>query len=88
MDSKGYVFHKQAKYAEAIKWYDKALKVDPNISEIYLHKGESLEALGHLKEAIEAYQTYIHLTESTLQVEDVFKKVETLRQQLHSAAKR
>ncbi|MFN7310807.1 MAG: tetratricopeptide repeat protein [Vampirovibrionales bacterium] len=86
LDSKGYVFHKQAKYAEAIKWYDKALKVDPNISEIYLHKGESLEALGRLKEALEAYQTYIHLSESTLALEGVVKKADALRQRLQSTA--
>ncbi len=86
LDSKGYVFHKQAKYEEAIKWYDKALKVDPNISEIYLHKGESLEALGRLKEALEAYQTYIHLSESTLALEGVVKKADALRQRLQSTA--
>jgi tetratricopeptide (TPR) repeat protein len=86
LDSKGYVFHKQTKYVEAIKWYDKALKVDPNISEIYLHKGESLEALGRLKEALEAYQTYIHLSEGTLALEGVVKKADALRQRLQSTA--
>ncbi len=84
LDSKGYVFHKQAKYAEAITWYDKALKANPNLSEIYLHKGESLEALGRLKEAVDAYQNYIHLAESTLALEGVVKKVDTLRQRLQS----
>jgi tetratricopeptide (TPR) repeat protein len=86
LDSKGFVFYKQGKYEEALKWYDKALAVNPDLSEVHLHKGESLEALGRLKEALEAYQTYIHLSESTLALEGVVKKADALRQRLQSTA--
>ena len=84
LDSKGYVLYKKGQYEEALKWYDKALKVNPDLSEIHLHQAESLEGLGRLREALDAYQAYIHLTDSTLQVESIVKKMDALRQRLQA----
>ena len=38
--NKGLEAFKQKKYTEAVYHYDKALDVDPGVSEILLHKGK------------------------------------------------
>jgi Flp pilus assembly protein TadD len=49
--NKGVVFFSQGKYDEAIKCYDEAIRLDPNNSEFWHHKGIVLKALGRTTEA-------------------------------------
>ena len=47
--------HNLSKYQEAIEWYDKALKIDPNNILALNNKGLALSNLGKYQEAIEWY---------------------------------
>lgn len=51
-------------YEEAIKWYDKALAIDPEYAQTYYNKGSSLYALGRYKEAIPEFDKCIELIRS------------------------
>ena len=47
------LFTSLGKYQEAIEWYDKALKIDPNNVFALNNKGLALSNLGKYEEAIE-----------------------------------
>jgi len=64
LDSKGYIHFKQNEWGEALKWYDKALELNPELGDVYLHKAEVLEAQGNTREAIEAYMAYLRFSQS------------------------
>jgi tetratricopeptide (TPR) repeat protein len=80
LDSKGYILFKQGKYADALIWYDKALKVDATLAEVYFHKGEAFEALGQKVQAIQAYNDFIRTAGSVPLVEEAVNRLKRLRQ--------
>ena len=84
IDSKGYLCHKQNRYQEALIWYDRALEKDPLLSEVHLHKAETLEALGRLPEAIAGYQTYIKLTKPNDELAAIVQHLRQLKEKLAS----
>ena len=55
MYNKGLALGNLGKYQEAIEWYDKALKIDPNYVDALNNKGIALNNLGKYQEAIEWY---------------------------------
>ena len=55
MNNKGLALNNLGKYEEAIEWYDKALKIDPNDVNALNNKGKALYNLGKYQEAIEWY---------------------------------
>jgi len=82
MDSKGYLCHKQNRYKEALIWYNRALEKDPLLSEVHLHKAETLEALGQLPEAIAGYQTYLKLTKPNDELAAIVQHLRQLKEKL------
>ena len=57
--NKGYCLAVLDNYSEAIKFYDKALEINPQVLDIYYNKGISLEYLGNYPEAIKAFDKVI-----------------------------
>ena len=55
MGNKGLALDNLGKYEEAIEWYDKTLKIDPNNVFALYNKGFALNNLGKYQEAIEWY---------------------------------
>ena len=51
----------QGKYDEAIKAYDEAIRLDPNLAEAWNNKGNALYSQGKYDEAIKAYDEAIRL---------------------------
>jgi tetratricopeptide (TPR) repeat protein len=84
LDSKGYLCHKQHRYQEALLWYNRALEKDPLLSEVHLHKAETLEALGKLPEAIAGYQTYLKLTKPNDELARIVQHLRQLKERLAS----
>lgn len=84
MDSKGFVCHKQNRYKEALIWYNRALEKDPLLSDVHLHKAETLEALGVLPEAIAGYQTYIRLTKPNDELAAIVEHLKRLKEKVAS----
>jgi tetratricopeptide (TPR) repeat protein len=82
LDSKGFICHKQQRYKEALYWYNKALQKDPLLSEVQLHKAQTLEATGQLAEAVTAYQTYIRLTKPNDELASIVEHLKKLKAQL------
>ena len=46
----------------AIKWYDKALEINPKNQAAWYNKGVSLQNLGHFEEAIKCYDKALQIT--------------------------
>jgi tetratricopeptide (TPR) repeat protein len=82
MDSKGYICHQQNRYKEALIWYARALEKDPLLSEVYLHKAETLEAMGQLNEAVAGYQTYVRLTKPNDELAEIVQHLRQLKERL------
>lgn len=82
LDSKGFICHQQQRYKEALYWYNKALQKDPLLSEVQLHKAQTLEATGQLAEAVAAYQTYIRLTKPNDELASIVEHLKKLKAQL------
>lgn len=80
LDSKGYVYFRMGDHHEALRWYNKALELDPTVSEIYLHQAQALEALGQLDSALRAYQLYVRLHPDSLESAEARNRIEYLRQ--------
>ena len=51
----GIMFHNQGKFVEALECYDKALRIDPQNSNVLSNKGLSLHNQGKFVEALECY---------------------------------
>ena len=60
-NSKGIYKSANGEYAEAIKYYDEAIKLKPNMADAYYNKAVAKTKLGLLKEAIEEYDKAIEL---------------------------
>jgi tetratricopeptide (TPR) repeat protein len=82
MDSKGYICHQQNRYKEALLWYARALEKDPLLSEVYLHKAETLEAMGRLPEAIAGYQAYVKLTKPNDELAGIVQHLRLLKERV------
>ena len=51
----------QGKYDEAIKAYDEAIRLDPNLAMAWSNKGNALTGQGKYDEAMKAYDEAIRL---------------------------
>ena len=60
-NNEGYNFGRLKKYEEAIKCYDKALKIDPYFSKAWNNKGHVLEVIGRNDEAIRCYNKALEI---------------------------
>lgn len=67
---KGTILYKQAKYNDAIKTLDLALKVSPGFSDAYFWKARCQEALGLKKEAKLNYQRAYGLDKTLLEAKE------------------
>lgn len=54
------------RYQEAIDSYDKAIQLNPNYSNVYYNKGNSLRDLKRYQEAIDCYDKAIELNPNDL----------------------
>ncbi len=54
-NDKGNVLVDQGKYDEAIKAYDRAIEINPQLAEVWNNKGLALYHQGKYSEAIQAY---------------------------------
>ena len=57
----GQAFNRHGKYDEAVKYYLKALQIDPNYADAYYELGVTLEAQGHPKEALKHYSEALRM---------------------------
>jgi tetratricopeptide (TPR) repeat protein len=55
LDTKAMALAGMKRYKEALDYLNRSLELDPNMSEIWIHKGNVLEALGRKGEAEQAY---------------------------------
>jgi tetratricopeptide (TPR) repeat protein len=58
---KGNAYFALGKYKEAIKCYDKVIKIDPKRALVWTGKGHALNLLGKYKDAIECYDNAIKI---------------------------
>ncbi len=56
MYSKNVALDKLGKHEDAIKYFDKAIEIDPKFSNAWLNKGVALDKLGKDEEARESYE--------------------------------
>lgn len=59
--TKGFIFYKQGKYDEALRYYDKAITIKPDYADAWNSKGLSLFILGKHEEAIKCYDKAIEI---------------------------
>ena len=60
-DAQGVLLGKQGKHEEAIAFFERAIKLDPNYATARHNKGVSLHTLGRYREAIECFDQAISL---------------------------
>ena len=60
-NTKGIALGSQGNYADAIKAFDEAIKLDPNYAAAWNNKGSALNSQGNYDEAIQAYNEAIRL---------------------------
>jgi tetratricopeptide (TPR) repeat protein len=58
---KGVALYVQGNYSEAIKAYDEAIRLNPNLTEAWNNKGNALYAQGNYSDAIKCYEEAIRL---------------------------
>lgn len=90
VDSLGWVLYKRGKYAEALKYLEKAIK-DPDQGdhlEIYDHVADCQAALGKKKEAIETWQKGLKLADVSNRDAERRKKVEAKLKKLQAEVKK
>ncbi|MCX6676839.1 MAG: tetratricopeptide repeat protein [Methanothrix sp.] len=58
---KGDALLAKGKYNDAIKAYDKAIKINPRLSDVWYNKGYALDILGKLENAIKAFDKAIEI---------------------------
>ena len=57
----GFLYDIQGKYNNSLKYYEKAIKIDPKDARAWYNKGIALSKLGRTKDAVEAYKKSIDL---------------------------
>ncbi|HHT9152403.1 MAG TPA: tetratricopeptide repeat protein [Candidatus Hypogeohydataceae bacterium YC40] len=75
----GYIYTKNGKLTEALESYNNALKLNPNIPNIYYNKGLAYELLGDTANAIQAYQEFLNSTTQTSAAEEAFERIQALK---------
>jgi tetratricopeptide (TPR) repeat protein len=58
---KGDALLAKGKYNDAIRAYDKAIKINPRLSDVWYNKGNALDILGKLENAIKAFDKAIEI---------------------------
>lgn len=61
MNHIGYCYSEQEDHTNAIKYYTKAIELDPSDANYYLYRGEAKRKTGHLQAAVEDYTKTIEL---------------------------
>jgi tetratricopeptide (TPR) repeat protein len=61
LNKKGWALHTLGRYNEAIQFYDRALKINPNYADTWNYKGISFYNLKKYDEAIQAYDRAIRI---------------------------
>ena len=59
--NQGSALYNQSKYDEAIKAFDKAIEIDPQLEQAWYYKGMALKGLGKYEEAIQAYDKVLEI---------------------------
>ena len=57
----GFVYYRQQRYAEAARWLENTLKIDPSRAVAYLNLGDAYLHGGDHARAKQAYNTYLEL---------------------------
>ena len=57
----GFVYYRQQRYAEAARWLENTLKIDPSRAVAYLNLGDAYFHAGDKAKAKQAYATFLEL---------------------------
>ena len=57
LDTKGVALVGLGEYEDALKYFDRAIELEPSIAEVWFHKGDALKDLGREDDAEAAYAT-------------------------------
>jgi Tfp pilus assembly protein PilF len=57
----GFVYYRQQRYAEAARWLENTVKIDPSRAVAYLNLGDAYFNAGDKAKARQAYSTYLEL---------------------------
>ena len=79
----GIMFHNQGKFVEALECYDKALRIDPQNSNVLSNKGLSLHNQGKFVEALECYDKALRIDP---QVEFIIKRRNNTKELLFNSS--
>lgn len=74
----GYAFYTAGAYEKAIKEFEEALRIKPDLADSHLFMGWSLEQAGRRKEAIHALETFLKLRPNDPYAADTLKRAENL----------
>ncbi|MEB0284880.1 tetratricopeptide repeat protein, partial [Sphingomonas sp. 10B4] len=58
----GFVYFKQEKFAEAARWFENTLQIDPSRAIAYLNLGDARARLNDNEKAKAAYNTFLQLS--------------------------
>ncbi|HRV94370.1 MAG TPA: tetratricopeptide repeat protein [Anaerolineae bacterium] len=78
-DTLALVYLKLERYEDALTHYNEALTLNDQQAESYRGRGEANAALGNVQAAIEDYQTYLRLTPTAPDQEEIEAKLDALR---------
>ena len=56
------MYYKREKYAEAARWFENTVKIDPSRAIAYMNLGDSYFHVGDHDKAKKAYQTFLELS--------------------------
>lgn len=57
----GFVYYKQDKFAEAARWFENTVKMDPSRALAYINLGDAYAKSGRADNAKKAFETYLEL---------------------------
>jgi Tfp pilus assembly protein PilF len=57
----GFVYYRQDKFAEAARWFEAAIKMDPSRAVAYLNLGDAQVKNGDREKAKQAFKQYLEL---------------------------
>jgi len=73
-NKKGVDYFGRKNYSEALKWYNKAIELNPNCSDAYYNKGSALFELAKYAEAYVCFSKTIELDQNNLDLKAYFNK--------------